>query len=97
MKNLTLLIDGEEKTFTIPFVSGLVWRKFIEVKAKIEDLGNLTVEELDEFANLVVFAFRNQFTLEQFYAGIPHDAVMITIDRLFEPTNSGNEEGNKKK
>lgn len=84
----------------IPFVSGLVWRKFIELKAKTTNMSNLTLEELDEFANLVVFAFDDQFTLEEFYGGIPHDKVMPTIDELFLPTEENEDEsveGNGKK
>lgn len=99
MKKITLLINGEEKTFIIPFVSGMVWRKFIELKAKAKDLSSLTLEELDNFVELVVFAFGNQFTLEEFYLGIPHDKVMLTVDQLFLPTDEEEEgtEGNGKK
>ncbi|MCM3411227.1 phage tail assembly chaperone G [Metabacillus litoralis] len=96
MKKLTLFINKEEKIFTTPFVSGLVWRKFIELKARTKDLQNLTLEELDNFSSLVVLAFDDQFTLDQFYAGIPHDKVMETIDSLFLPTDES-EEGNGKK
>jgi hypothetical protein len=96
MRTLTLLIDGEEKTFTIPFVSGLVWRKWIELQAKAEDLQNLTLNELDEFASLVVMAFKNQFTLEQFYDGIPFEKVMSTIEELFLPPADDANEGKKK-
>lgn len=100
MKSITLLINKENKIFSIPFVSGLVWRKFIELKAKTKNMSNLTLEELDDFANLVVFAFDGQFTLEEFYGGVPHDKVMSTIDGLFMPTEEnevGSNEGNGKK
>ncbi|MBP1083506.1 phage tail assembly chaperone G [Bacillus capparidis] len=96
MKKLTLLINGEEKNFTIPFVNGLVWRKFIELRGKTENLSDLKPEELDEFAGLVVFAFGDKFSLEEFYAGVPYDQVMSTIDGLFVPTE-GDAEGNGKK
>lgn len=96
MKSIELFIDGEEKTFTTPFVSGMVWRKYIEWKAKVANLQNLTADELDELAGLVVFAFGNQFSLEDFYNGVPHDQVMIKIDELFLPTDEGTE-GNEKK
>lgn len=99
MKKLTLLIGDKEQTFTIPFVSGMVWRKYIELKAKIEDkTAELTVEQLDEFASLVVLAYKDKFTLEQFYEGIPYDKVMSTIDGLFAPTDSSEGDlGNEKK
>jgi hypothetical protein len=96
MKSLTLLIDNEEKTFTIPFVSGLIWRNWIELQEKAENINLLTTKEIDGFVNLVVLAFNNQFTLEQFYQGIPFDKVMVTVDSLFVPAE-GTGEGNGKK
>jgi len=96
MKSLALYINDERKVFTIPFVSGLVWRKWIELQAKAENLNNLTLEELDEFVGLVVLAFKNQFTLEQFYEGIPFDQVMSTIQGLFLPSTDETAETKKK-
>jgi hypothetical protein len=94
---LKLLIKDEEKVFTIPFVSGMVLRKYMELLAKTKDSKNLTVEEMDEFVGLVVYAFKNKFTLEEFYDGIPHEKVMQTVDSLFIPSsNEGNDESKKK-
>jgi hypothetical protein len=96
---LKLLINKEEKTFSTPFVSGMVFRKYIELKESITDMASLKSKELDEMAGLVVFAFDNQFTLEEFYNGIPHDQVEITIANLFAPTPKkgkvGEENGKK--
>jgi hypothetical protein len=95
MKKIVLLINGEKKEFRIPFVNGMVWRKFVQYRAEM-DMNKLTPEEVDDLAGLVVYAFNDQFTLEQFYEGVPHDRVMLTIDELFIP--SGEEsEGNGKK
>ncbi|MBP3038062.1 hypothetical protein J9303_00885 [Bacillaceae bacterium Marseille-Q3522] len=96
MKSLSLFIDGKEKKFTIPFVNGMVWRKYIEWKSKVENLRDLTVEEIDELASLVVYAFKDQFTLEQFYEGVPHDKVMRTVDDLFLPTDEEDSGSGKK-
>ena len=85
MKSITLLINDEEKVFQIPFVNGMVLRKFIEMKTRM-DMSNLTPEELDEMVGLVVYAYKNKFTLEEFYEGVPHDQVMALIDELFLPT-----------
>jgi hypothetical protein len=94
---LKLLIDKEEKTFAIPFVSALIWRKYIDLQEKADNIAHLSPEEIDDFASLVVMAFENQFTLEQFYAGIPFNKLMSTIQSLFTPPNDGNEVGNEKK
>lgn len=93
---LNLLINNEEKTFAIPFVSAMVFRKFIEYKSRM-NIQNLKADEIDELAGLVVLAFGNQFTLEEFYNGIPHDELMETIDRLFLPTPKNGEDESKKK
>jgi hypothetical protein len=95
VRTLKLWIDGEEKTFAIPFVSGMVWRKFLEMKSKT-DMSNLKPENIDQLVELVVYAFGNKFTVEQFYEGIPHDQVLIKVDELFLPSSDG-EEGNGKK
>jgi hypothetical protein len=95
MKKITLVINGEKKEFRTPFVNGMVWRKFIEHRAQM-DTNNLSPEQVDDLASLVVYAFNDQFTLDQFYEGVPHDRVMITIDELFLPTEE-EPEGNGKK
>jgi hypothetical protein len=94
---LKLLINNEEKVFTIPFVSGMVLRKYMELLAKTRDSKNLTVEEMDEYVGLVIYAFKNQFTLEEFYDGIPHEKVMQTVDSLFIPTSNEDSTESKKK
>ena len=85
MKSITLLINDEEKTFQIPFVNGMVLRKFVEMKTRM-DMSNLSPKELDELVGLVVYAYKDQFTLEEYYEGVPHDEVMALIDELFLPT-----------
>lgn len=97
MKSLTLVIDGKNKTFTTPYISGLVWRTWLELQEKAENLQNLSVKELDDFVNLVVMAFDNQFTLDQFYKGIPFHKVMETIETLFIPPSKEEQLGNGKK
>lgn len=88
MSSITLLIDGQNKTFTVPFISGMVWRKFIDCRSRM-DMSKLKPEELDELAGLVVYAYSDKFTLEQFYGGVPHDKVMAEIDALFKSTDQG--------
>jgi hypothetical protein len=96
MKKITLLIDGKNKSFSVPFINGMVWRKFIELKAKM-DMENLSPEEVDELVDLVVYGYGEKFTQEEFYEGVPHDKVITTIDELFAPSDSPDEEGNGKK
>ena len=96
MRKLTLLIDGEEKIFTIPFVSGMVWRRWIELRAKI-DMKDLKPDEVDQLVELIIYAFGNRFTLEEFYNGVPHDKVMLTFDHLFLPSDNKEGDDNSEK
>lgn len=96
MKKITLLIDGKESEFTIPFVSGLAWRKYIEICDEAQDLKALTAEEMDKFVDLIVLEFNNQFTAEQYYKGLPFNETLLMVDKLFLPSTDGTE-GNGKK
>lgn len=96
MKKINLFIDGQEKEFSIPFVSGLAWRKYIGLCAEVQDLQALTPEEMDKFVDLVVMEFNNQFTAEQYYKGLPFNETLLTVDKLFLPSSDGTE-GNGKK
>lgn len=96
MKSIKLRVNGEEKTFTIPYVSGYAYRKYVELLTKVKDPSLLTHEEMDWFVELIVEEFNNQFTVEEYYKGIPFHKMMPTIEGLFAPED-GDEEENKKK
>lgn len=52
MKSITLVINGENKTFTTPFISGLIWRKFLELKNNVSNPESpFTSEQLDDFSS----------------------------------------------
>lgn len=92
MKKITLLLNGEEKVFTVPFVSGLVLRKYLEILNKTYENH---LEEMDAMAGLVVHAFKNQFTLEEFYEGTPQDKIAERVDYLFTPEDDNGEDKKK--
>ncbi|MGN7938499.1 phage tail assembly chaperone G [Metabacillus sp. 22489] len=79
---ITLKIDGKEKTFTQEFVPMKIHRKALEVEkyAKSEDMDE--VELLDRRENLLVEIFDKQFTKEQLEDGlnaINHEKVFYNI------------------
>lgn len=75
MFEIKLIIDGQEKTFTQPFVSGRILRLTIETDKKINE--NATKEPFDNIKDMELAAeyvsnvFNNQFTPQQFEEGIP--------------------------
>lgn len=72
---IELLIDGQKKKFTAPFVPMLAKRKFLEIEARIEErteplpLKEQIAEDDEIFAILTDIVFKNQFTLEQLFEG----------------------------
>jgi hypothetical protein len=75
---IALLINNEEKTFTVPFVKARMFRRALEINKKY-DLDNVDVETLDILVSYVVELFNNQFTIDEFYDGIPADKLISTI------------------
>ncbi|WP_426453856.1 phage tail assembly chaperone G [Paenibacillus sp. S-38] len=75
---LELRVDEETKTFTVPFVSGRMLRKTLEI-SKNTNFSNVTVEVLDELVLFVVDLFKNQFTVDEFYDGIEASKLLQTV------------------
>ncbi|SDO79194.1 phage tail assembly chaperone G [Halobacillus aidingensis] len=80
---IELLIDGKKKIFTAPFVPMLAKRKWLEFEADESlDLDNPTPEQFDEIATVIQkIVFREQFTLEELYWGIPYEQM---VKKTFE-------------
>lgn len=98
---LELIIDGEKKIFTTNFVSGRHFRKVMEYDSKI-DYSNIGIDETDELVGFVCNVFDNQFTVDEFYDGIPSHEVISTITSVFIYVRTGktpeeleSEEGNE--
>jgi hypothetical protein len=70
------LKTSETKEYQTPFVSGLVYRKYMELSQKVDYLNEApTVEQMDDLVGLIVEAFNDQFTINEFYAGLSSDAM----------------------
>lgn len=78
---ITLRINGEDKTFTTDFISGRMFRRSIEMQKHFKSGADLDEQTLDEMAGFVVDAYGKQFTLDQFYDGIPSDQLISTITK----------------
>lgn len=73
-----LYIDDQEKTFMAPFVPTRIVRTVLEMQTRM-DFNNLKPDEMDEMVNLVCQVFRNQFTMDEFYDGLPADEFEETL------------------
>jgi hypothetical protein len=77
---ITLRLNGEEKTFTQDFISGRMFRRAIEMQKHFRDgAENLDVNTLDEMVGFVVESYGKQFTIDDFYDGIQSDKLISTI------------------
>ncbi|WP_017797565.1 phage tail assembly chaperone G [Oceanobacillus kimchii] len=99
-------VDGENKRkesiYKIPFVSARHHRKLLEYEQTI-DYTEMTLENTDELVGFVCDVFGNQFTIDEFYDGVPsHELVSVIGDVFFyvrtgkdpkEVKEEGNEEG----
>lgn len=103
---ITININGEDKTFTASKVPMLARRKFMEIRAKEEELiekeGNIPTAKQIEFENeliniLVEIIFKNQFTVDELLNGIDDDYFDAKLsEAIFGIKDDEVDEGNEK-
>lgn len=101
--NITLVKDGEKKTYTQFFVSARYMRKALELRKDL-NLNNLSLEDVDMVINFVVEVFGGQFAFDDVYDGLEYNQLIPTIfDDVFMTILQGRKqevienEGNEKK
>ncbi|MFP7231938.1 hypothetical protein SFC70_08215 [Bacillus subtilis] len=75
---ITLLINGEEKVFSAPFIKGRMLREAIKL-SKTSNFDDLDVGDLDNLVDYVVRVYDGQFSLDEFYDGISSEKMISTI------------------
>lgn len=81
---ITLRIDGDNKTFTNDFVKARVFRNALKMNEKMRKEGKeISVETFDEMVGFVVTVFDNQFTIDDFYDGVHAGKLQDEIMRVF--------------
>lgn len=84
---ITLRIEGADKTFSQDFVSGRMFRKTLEKQKLLK--GGVDENTLDSMADYVVELYGGQFTRDQFYDGIRAQALMPTIVACIDEVVNG--------
>lgn len=83
---ITLIINGEAKTFNQSFISGRAFRQSLAIQNILES-GEILPETLDRVADYVVSVYGKQFTQDEFYDGIDCSQVVSSaIDCVMEIT-----------
>ncbi|MED1642265.1 hypothetical protein P4U99_03405 [Brevibacillus agri] len=76
---ITLRINGEEKTFTQDFISARMFRRAIEMQKHFKSGSDMDENTLDEMVGFVAEAYGKQFTSDEFYDGIESAKLIPTI------------------
>jgi hypothetical protein len=84
--NLTLRIDGQERKFVSSFIPALAYRQLLEMNKRM-NFNDLSADELDEIVNLIRGIFENQFSVDEFYDGLPVQQLGPTMMEAFETIN----------
>lgn len=96
---LELLIKGDKKIYTAPFVSGMAYRKLLEYDQTI-DYSDMDTDDYDELIGFTCGVFNNQFTVDEFWGGVRSYEVVSTLLDVFSYIRTGDvrkkdtEEGN---
>jgi len=81
---ITLRIDGQEKTFTNDFVKARVFRNALKMNEKMRIEGNdVSVETFDEMIEFIVNVFDKQFTVDDIWDGVEAGMLQGEIMRVF--------------
>jgi hypothetical protein len=80
--------ERKEKVYTASFASGYHFRKVNEFDETI-DYADISVKEMDTLIGFVCDVFDNQFTIDEFYEGIPSHQVISTITDVFVYVRTG--------
>jgi len=100
---ITILIDGEEKTFKTGLVPMLARRKFMEIQAEEEEIleqdGSIPAKKQIEFENRIAsiitdVVFDSQFTVDQLLNGVTDEYFSEKLaEALFGKPNEENVSG----
>ena len=76
--NISLMVDGEKKTFSQFFIPAKYLRKAMEIRKDI-NLHDLTPEQMDAVVNFIVEVFEQKFTSEEVWNGLSYDEIVDVI------------------
>nr|WP_302599769.1 hypothetical protein [uncultured Cellulosilyticum sp.] len=76
---IKLMINGEERTFVAPFLSGKLYKDFFEMQRKLQEPKDPSV--MNTMIDFVCRVYGNQFTIDQYWEGVPLNKVLSEIVR----------------
>lgn len=88
MIKIKLMMNDEEKTFTVPFATTRAFRTFLDLQAR-GVLNFQTGEDMDEVVGFICDVFKNQFTIDEFYDGLSTIDFIPTIEKVIQSISGG--------
>jgi len=87
---ITLRIDGQNKEFVQEFIPARMFRKTMEIQAKLGK--GFNEKDLDSTVSFMVDVFGNQFTIDQFYDGLDARNLVKTVVGIINEIVEGSSE-----
>lgn len=86
---ITLRLNGEDKTFTAGFISARMFRKAVQMQKLFQGGADLDETVLDEMVGFVVDAYGSRFTLDDFYDGVEASKLIETVTETITAVVNG--------
>lgn len=80
---ISLFINGEKKTYSTSFLSGELYKDFFDIQRKLQMVlqGDASPKIMDIMVDFVCRTYGNQFTIDQYWKGVPLNKVLSEIVR----------------
>ncbi|SMQ75967.1 hypothetical protein SAMN05444673_2590 [Bacillus sp. OV166] len=78
-----LFMEDKEKTFSVPFVKGRLFRKALKMNKVFNEGGEITEEVTDQLVDFVCEVFNSQFTPDDVWDGMPLDGILPALQGVF--------------
>lgn len=78
-----LNIEDKEKTFSVPFVKGRLFRRALKMNKMFTEGKEITDDVTDQLVDFVCEVFNNQFTPDDVWDGMPVDGILPTLQGVF--------------
>lgn len=81
---IKLYMDGEKKTFSVPFIKARMLRNAIVLNEQMSDSKDTSTEDIDAMAEFVVELFNNQFSIDELWDGLSTEEFIPELMRCME-------------
>lgn len=94
---ITLNVEGKEKTFESGFVPAILYREYLKL-SKDMDFRRMSEENYNSLIGLMTRAFGTQFTVDEFWNGVDVSKLdKVIAEFIYFLSGGSTDEGNEKK